>query len=464
MIRVVGKVLILILFVTATILVLKGVADNIQSFPSLETRILILMLVLLGLALIALLFTRLRPNTKRKRSVETNHRSFKSKRARKEIIIDPTTRFTAIVTIVISATMVLSSSYPDLVNWASQHGMPIDENLSQFITAEDKQFFINFIEWFGVFYGFVISGVLIKVWEQFTAVERLFDKEADAVSVLHENIHLLGQRYYAHKMDAIKSLHQYVSHVLSNYAVEHIQNDVKIMGNYILRKIRGGFSSLIHFKRNHEDTDLPITELNGQLNSLIDLRGDRISGSRQRIFESFRFLSIFISVMWLLPFYLLTDESVSVIHQSLNIGVTFLVIFVLSVVEDLDEPFGGIWKISIEPWLQLQDELNQKLNDLHIPEDSHFQGEELESPNKILSTPSRDANSSVIKSHSSYISKEQIADADLKIDIEQPEFYKSETDYRHDSINYSIINTNIIASILVAATVILAVILLRKRE
>jgi ABC-type sugar transport system permease subunit len=61
-------------------------------------------------------------------------------------------------------------------------------NYSLKLDINDQEFIKGFIEWFGTAYGLFLALVLVNVWEQFGTVEREFDREVDALSMLLQTI------------------------------------------------------------------------------------------------------------------------------------------------------------------------------------------------------------------------------------------------------------------------------------
>ena len=111
-----------------------------------------------------------------------------------------------------------------------------------------------------------------------------------------------------------------------------------------------------------------ISELLHELNAIIDLRGDRISLSSERLYESLRLLSIITSIVWLIPFYYLYytdnsggDLSLGIFGWILVVAVTFLVIIILTIIDDLDNPFDGYWTINISSWDKLIVDIEEML-------------------------------------------------------------------------------------------------------
>ena len=78
----------------------------------------------------------------------------------------------------------------------------------------------NFIEWFGILYGILLPLILVRVWEQLDDIDREFDKEADAVRLLYEDISYLPASTKPFAKKTALLLRKYVAHVIENYRYE----------------------------------------------------------------------------------------------------------------------------------------------------------------------------------------------------------------------------------------------------
>jgi hypothetical protein len=218
--------------------------------------------------------------------------------------------------------------------------------VSAFITA-DFELIENFIEWFGVAYGLFITLVLVNVWAQYDGTEREFDREADAIFKLYESAKQIKEARSIKPLKdrIIAGIKAYVSHVVENYREEHDRLFLRSRGDKILDDIRVTIAQLIHTT----ERESLVSELIKEFSETIDVRGDRISNSKQRIPDPVWTISLVSSIFWLIPFYGLNFKSdwLAVILVG---GVTAIVVAILLIIKDLDDPFIGTWKIDLEEW------------------------------------------------------------------------------------------------------------------
>jgi len=224
-----------------------------------------------------------------------------------------------------------------------------------------------FIERFGVVYGIFLPLIVLRAWEQLDDIDREFDREADAVKTLYDEIFYLRVKNTTFIKEIVASLREYVWHVIHNYQVETKPQDEKInvmkrTGDVILEKTREKFKDFI--RRNGlrtKEQEVFVPKLIDKLNEIVDIRGDRIAIASQRLFESLLYVALITSIIFVLPFYFVSFLPGSGLFDNLlTIGVTFLVIVIYLIIEDFDEPFGGVFKITSESWNRILEEMDSK--------------------------------------------------------------------------------------------------------
>lgn len=290
-------------------------------------------------------------------------------------------------------------------------------------------FAANFIEWFGVLYGILLPLIMVRVWEQLDDIDREFDREADIVRIMYEDLAYLPEKSQKIGVEIAVVLRDYVVHVTKNYEYEvkesteekntkrekqgktnaadeekradkvilkiwmkmreqfiklinpnehKTSESARKVGDDILLRIRRRFSEVLYpdgkATKATNDVDFIVKELFQRLNEIVDIRGDRIGFASQRLFQTLRIVALIASIVFLAPFYILGfSGQTSLLDNILIFGVTLLVVFIYMIIEDFDEPFGGTWKIDDESW---QDLLNAMNSDGRLPP--------LEDPNKQI--------------------------------------------------------------------------------
>lgn len=255
--------------------------------------------------------------------------------------------------------------------------------------AGGGSFVSNFIEWFGVVYGLLLPLILVRVWEQLHQIDREFDREADAVKLLFEDIFYLQGKSADLGRQIVHSLREYVVHIINNYRDEIKQdNNIRLIhiiqkylnkiikidneieasderrtaGDAILNNIRRQCKTIILSTETATKGPNPFAaEIFKRLYDIMDIRGDRIGFASQRLFQSLRIVALITSITFLLPFYFVGfTPDTPPLDNILIVCVTVLVIFIYLIIEDFDEPFGGTWRINDDSWRRLLDEMDSE--------------------------------------------------------------------------------------------------------
>ncbi len=235
-------------------------------------------------------------------------------------------------------------------------------------------FVSDFIEWFGVLYGILLPLILVRSWEQLDSIDREFDREADTIKILYEDLLYLQAKGAQFSDEIIKLLREYVGHVIINYPLETKRSREKFpeldededakrkAGDKILERIRDEYRRLIHSNPNWIKESEPfIPEIMHKLNEIVDIRGDRISLASQRLFQSLRIVALITSIIFVLPFYFVGfRQPIAILDNLLITGVILLVLFIYMIIDDLDEPFGGIWKVNDDSWKRVRDDMDSR--------------------------------------------------------------------------------------------------------
>lgn len=232
------------------------------------------------------------------------------------------------------------------------NGFPID--------PQDYSTLEKFIEWFGIPYGFILAGVLVYVWTQFDALDIDFDREADAVFTLHNTILLVVNPALNNiQSRIIEHIRNYVTHTLQNYRqewrAEPLAQTARNNGDILLVNIRSAIGELIH----SEEREVITTELLTRVNEIVDIRGDRLARSKQRINLPIKIIAIVASGIWIVPFIALNYQNFF-LGTITTAGVTFIVVSLLLVIFDLDNPFTGTWVIHEDSWGELSGKIRQQ--------------------------------------------------------------------------------------------------------
>lgn len=279
--------------------------------------------------------------------------------------IDRTSSYIIIIPTVIIFFIVLERIYPYLASSATRLGFPsLQFAYPNFLSQDGYYFVLNFIDWFSILYGLFLPILLIKTWQQFGDIDRKFQLENIALKTLAESILLLGTSFRDFKLSLLTNLLQYSEHVRDSYSEECFDEQLKFSGGQILSDVRKHFYAFSPSPSTIRSSEFKL-ELLLLVNNLVILREERIIASGQRVFESLRTITLVLSLLWLTPLYFVNFSNESdLFSQLLVLGATFLIVYVFTIMDDLDEPFHGAWKIRAESWSHLSGEISSMLMNL----------------------------------------------------------------------------------------------------
>lgn len=227
----------------------------------------------------------------------------------------------------------------------------------------DNAFMSDFIGAFGILYSVLLPLVLIRVLEIRDNVSQEFELEANTTRILYEDSLFVVKNSEIQRIIAWYLL-RYVKHVLNNSDLEADgSTEAKLKGDEILRNIR---RQLAQTENSRDDYKIMSNEwmigLIQRLNQLEDIRVTRIEHSKQMfsgsVFQTFAVLS---ATTFLLPFYISGFSNQTTFLQDLLLGLlTLVVVFLNLIIEDLDKPFSGIWKIHNDAWQRILVEMQSR--------------------------------------------------------------------------------------------------------
>lgn len=197
---------------------------------------------------------------------------------------------------------------------------------------------------FGTLYALITAFILVEVWNQYNALDSAVATEAKVLTSIW------NYTDYLNDTKVSQSMYQ----ALTSYLRTTAEKEVIAMGhNQTLAHPSPELSQILRVIDNVKFDDprdaSAFKALIQSFENLSSSRMSRISQGATRIptllklffnLVTFTFLSIYILQMFVsLPLYLLTVVIISTI-----------VLFVRAIIFDLDNPFKGIWNLSIEPY------------------------------------------------------------------------------------------------------------------
>lgn len=208
-----------------------------------------------------------------------------------------------------------------------------------------------YISAIGVLYGILAAFTIFVVWTQFN--------EADAATDLEvkELIDLFRFGVYLRDVAALEDLQS----AITEYARSVADEEWAVMATsgtaaVTIAKFERIFQSIHSVRFDDERDESAWTEMIRKYESISDARNKRLQLARTKLPPLLRGLLYVVSLTLVLGFFMLGigNDFLAVVVTASSTAIVFLAI---EVVEDLDDPFGGQWALSSEPFKTIDSQM-----------------------------------------------------------------------------------------------------------
>lgn len=211
-----------------------------------------------------------------------------------------------------------------------------------------------FITSFGTIYGIIVGFIVIEVWTQKNNIQKLLEKEAKDIEGLYFLVHYFNDTELEKKLK--KRLLKYVN-VILKLRFDDMSATVR---NQKIDKIFMNISRLFDgIKFDEEQDPIIFEQMLNQFKELKDTRTERIRESLIRLptpIQLFILLGSFVMVLAMI----VTPFSNQLLAVCSVLSLTFFVVFVQQIINDLDNPFVGYWNVDFEPLHDVKNKLMGK--------------------------------------------------------------------------------------------------------
>lgn len=211
-------------------------------------------------------------------------------------------------------------------------------------TFLDRAEMQTFLGTFGTLYGIMTSFVVVQVWNQFNKAKDLVEKEALGLERLYRLTLYFRDEKLSREM--FKKIKEYADFIIKH----NFENLAKGERSEKAGKIFRELSLIINNIKFDDDHDaIVFHHIIAHYGSLSEIRSDRIKQSLARLPQVLKFFLYISSVIVLTTFVLLPFSKV---YWGFFATATFsfIVGLLIQLVEDLNNPFAGQWRISTEPF------------------------------------------------------------------------------------------------------------------
>lgn len=191
----------------------------------------------------------------------------------------------------------------------------------------------------GTLYSILTAFVIYSVWEQFNKSASAVENETNDLEDLLAYVGYLNDSKFDKAIK--KSVNQYAGSVIA-----HEWQDLEA-GRRSAKTDRAFDEIYKNIKSvNFDDSKDPIAwqQIIKKFNDISDARNQRIFVSMERIPRVLKSLLYLVSISVIAGFFLLGIEN-NIIAVAITALTTVIVVFIIEVVEDLDNPYTGKWAI-----------------------------------------------------------------------------------------------------------------------
>lgn len=221
--------------------------------------------------------------------------------------------------------------------------------LSQELLSRTNDSVGNYLQTLGTIYAVLLAFVVYAVWTQFNEARTLIEREANDVVDVFRTTQGLPEPIRSTLRDH-----------LDCYVHDVLKDEWPAMGRCDLTALeRGGkrldaaWNELRAFEPSNDRETALFTETLGRFNQLFDVRTMRLTSACMRVPLALKLLLYTGALMVIASLYLFAVESFA-IHALITVATAGAISHILYIVDDLDDAFGGEWRIPRRPFERAQ--------------------------------------------------------------------------------------------------------------
>ena len=206
---------------------------------------------------------------------------------------------------------------------------------------------------FGTLYGIIIALVLLEVWSQFNKTSERINTEALALEKLFGLIVYFRDSSLEKRMKSV--IFRYLNIIIKDNFQKLGSGERSSESGKLFREI----SSVIKDIKFNDDHDSTIfSEVITHYIRLAEIRSERIAQSLVRLplpLRSFLYIS---SLLMCLTFVVMPFSNMY--YGFITSGtIIFLIVMIIQIINDLDNPFIGFWKVDVEPFVRAKKHIEE---------------------------------------------------------------------------------------------------------
>ncbi|MCW5876706.1 MAG: DUF4239 domain-containing protein [Anaerolineales bacterium] len=210
--------------------------------------------------------------------------------------------------------------------------------------AADMDGISAFLGIFGTLYSILAAFVVFEVWTKFNKIAELIAREAQALEQLFRLSLYFRDDDFTERMKA--GIGEYVGHIVEGNFRLLAKGERNAKSGLALRKI----SDIIRDVDFNDDHDsIVFDHIVEHYGMLAQLRTERTNESRNRLPTLLK-IFIYLSTVFTLITFLFMPFTTLIYGLMAVIIIGFLQAMIFQIIEDLDNPFAGHWRLTTDPF------------------------------------------------------------------------------------------------------------------
>lgn len=212
-------------------------------------------------------------------------------------------------------------------------------------------------------FAIITALILVKGIEGFDRLNAVIGEEADQIRSIVEFLYYFEEEdgEVIEDIEEVRRRTRRIRELLADYCAAALEDPggLRRNGAYdLLRRIAREIGAL---ECNDENDRLALAEVMRGVNQLFTIRARRIAFSQFRVPLYMVVALAFMSLAIILPFFIGAPETHPYADEFIFVLTAFCV-FILIVLQDINTPFDGFWKVDVQPLEDLDHDLQAELS------------------------------------------------------------------------------------------------------
>lgn len=231
---------------------------------------------------------------------------------------------------------------------------------SNILVKEDNSAWEIFFSFFGVIYAIIVGLLIIEALKRFHDLAATIEQEINAVEDIRDFLIYFEGNHEVQK-EIKESLIGYINSV-TNHEWSNMRDNPEEMDSDTSPELRHVMESVRKIRVSNDLDKIALRSIIDKIAKVTTYRTQRINLSVEHVSGPLRYLIVFMSLVILCGFYLLTVKT-DWMHGLMIFSIVTAMVGLLWVILDLNRPFGvGFWDIESKPFEAVVNTLKDSQN------------------------------------------------------------------------------------------------------